>query len=79
MCLSIPGRVIIINGSDAIVEVDGVRINARTDLTPAIAVGDYGLVHAGFIIQRLDEQDARETLRLFAEIAEASREADALR
>jgi len=79
MCLGIPGKVLELDGVNAIVEIDGVRINARTDLTPEIAVGEYGLMHAGFIIQRLDEADAEETLRLLRELAEASSETDALR
>jgi len=79
MCLGIPGKVLEINGVDAVVEIDGVRVNARTDLTPEIAIGDYGLLHAGFIIQRLDEDDAQETLRLLSELAMASADTDAIR
>jgi hydrogenase expression/formation protein HypC len=79
MCLGVPGKVLVIDGQDAVVEIDGVRINARTDLTPEVEVGDYGLVHAGFIIQRIDEQEAMETLRLLAELAEFSRDADEIR
>jgi len=39
-------------------------------LVPDTEVGDYVLLHAGFAIQKLDEEEAEETIRLFAEIAE---------
>jgi hydrogenase expression/formation protein HypC len=79
VCLGVPGKILEISGQDAVVEIDGVRINARTDLTPDAAVGDYGLVHAGYIIQRIDEQEAQRTLQLLAELAEFSREIDEVR
>ena len=55
----------------AVVELGGVTRRASLMLVPETKVGDYVLLHAGFAIQRLDEEEAQETLRLFAEMAAA--------
>ncbi len=69
MCLAIPARVIAIEDDMAVVELGGVTRRASLMLVPETKVGDYVLLHAGFAIQRLDEEEAQETLRLFAEMA----------
>jgi len=74
MCLAIPLRVAAINEDKASVELGGVLREVSTMLTPEVRVGDYVLVHTGFCISVLDEQEAQETLALFAELAEAERE-----
>ena len=68
MCLAIPGRVTEVNKNQAWVDYgDGTR--REIDLTLVEAkVGDYVLVHAGFAIEKLDEKEARQTLKLFQEI-----------
>jgi len=71
MCLAIPARVIAIEDDMAVVELGGVTRRASLMLVPETKVGDYVLLHAGFAIQRLDEEEAQETLRLFAEMAAA--------
>lgn len=73
MCLAIPAKVIEIEGDMAVVELSGVTRQASLMLVPETDVGDYVLLHAGFAIQRLDEEEAQETLRLFAEIAAAGK------
>ena len=72
MCLGIPGKVVHIAGDD-IAEVDfgSVRREVSLLLCPEVTVGDYVLVHVGFAIQRLEEEEALETLRLFEEIEES--------
>ncbi len=70
MCLAVPVRVVKIDGLKALVEVGGLARRASIMLVPDIQVGDYVLLHAGFAIQKLDEREAEETIRLFAEIAE---------
>jgi len=68
MCIAVPGKITSIDGQDvAIVDFGGTTKAALTDLVPHVAVGDYVLVHAGFIINKLDEEDAIETLKLFQE------------
>ncbi len=69
MCLAIPAKVIAIEDDMAVVELGGVTRRASLMLVPETKVGDYVLLHAGFAIQRLDEEEAQETLRLFAEMA----------
>ncbi len=72
MCLAIPGQVTEVSGKKGWVDYgDGTR--REIDLTLVDArVGDYVLVHAGFAIEKLDERDAQETLRLFREMLEGS-------
>ncbi|WP_243375381.1 HypC/HybG/HupF family hydrogenase formation chaperone [Geotalea sp. SG265] len=68
MCLGVPMRIISVDGSDAIAEMDGVRRDASLLLLDEeVRVGDYVIVHAGFAISRLHEAEARETLALMRE------------
>jgi len=68
MCLGYPGKVIEINGDYAKVDFGGgvVRDNIIISLVDA-RVGDYVIVHAGYAIQVLDEEEALETIRLWRE------------
>ncbi len=70
MCLAIPMRIVEIDGFRAVAEVDGVRREARLDLLPEVAVGDYVLVHAGLAIAAVDPADAEETLSLLRQLAD---------
>ncbi len=70
MCLGIPGKVIEVNKNVAKVELGGLLRDVSLDLCPDVSVGDYVLIHTGFAIQRLDEEDAKETLDLLRQIAE---------
>jgi len=70
MCLAIPMRIIEIEGFRAVAEVDGVRREARLDLLPEVAVGDYILVHAGLAIATVDPEDAEETLTFLRQLAD---------
>lgn len=69
MCLAIPVRVDSIEENTGLIEFGGVRRPVDLRLLENVRVGDYVLVHAGFAIQRLDEEEARKTLELFAEIS----------
>ena len=68
MCLAIPARVIEVEGTRAKAELSGNIISADLSLVDGAAVGDWVLVHAGFAIEKLDPEDAKETLELFAEM-----------
>jgi hydrogenase expression/formation protein HypC len=70
MCLAIPALVTSVEGTTARAEVGGVERNISLALTPEARVGDYVLIHTGFAIGVLDEEEAQETLRLLAELAE---------
>jgi hydrogenase expression/formation protein HypC len=71
MCLAVPGQIIEIEGTKAKVDFGGVTREADITLVPDAAKGEYVLVHAGFAIERLDEEEAAETFRLFRELAQA--------
>ncbi len=71
MCLAIPALIKSIDGTMARAEIGGVERDVSLMLTPEARVGDYVLIHAGFAISVMDEQEARETLELLAQIAEA--------
>jgi hydrogenase expression/formation protein HypC len=58
-------KVVEIEGPVAQVEEAGVRRSARIDLVEGLKVGDYVIVHAGVAIDRLEPEEAQETLRLF--------------
>lgn len=69
MCVGVPMRVVSVDGTDAVAEIDGVRREASLMLmNDEVRVGDYVIVHAGFAISRLDEDEARETLALMREV-----------
>lgn len=72
MCLGIPGQVQEIYQQDGLrmgrVDFGGVSKEVCLDYVPEVEVGDYTIVHVGFAITRLDQESARESLRLFAEM-----------
>lgn len=68
MCLAVPMQIKRIDGAMALCEIDGVQREASLMLVESVNVGDFVLIHAGFAIEKLDEADARETLRLFREL-----------
>ena len=71
MCLAIPVLIKSIKDKEAEVEIGGVTRRISLWLTPEAKVGDYALIHTGYAINILDQEQAEETLRLFEEIAEA--------
>jgi len=70
MCLAVPGRVESLEETIAVVDVGGATVRARVDLVPDAQVGEWVLVHAGFALEKVDEEYAKETLALFAELDE---------
>ena len=69
MCLAIPVCVEeLVAGDSAIVNLGGVRKEISLALVDDVAVGDYVIVHVGFALQKLDPEEAAQTLALFAEI-----------
>jgi len=73
MCLAIPGLVISVEGRKAIVDFGGVRREVMLDLMEEgeVRPGCYVLVHTGYVIQTLDEEEAEKTLSLWREILES--------
>jgi hydrogenase expression/formation protein HypC len=68
MCLGIPVKITKIDGLKAQIEVGGTQRSANLQFISDAKVGDYVLVHAGYAIQKLDEEEAKKTLKLLEEI-----------
>jgi hydrogenase expression/formation protein HypC len=68
MCLAIPAKIIEVNGNNAVAEVSRVKRDIRIDLIEDCKVGDHVLLHAGFAINKLDEEALRETNQALAEL-----------
>jgi len=68
MCLAVPMKIVEINGTEAVAEQEGVRRQVRVDFIPDVALGEYVLVHAGIAIDRVNEAEAQETLRMLREL-----------
>jgi hydrogenase expression/formation protein HypC len=68
MCLAIPAKICALEAGDmAIVTVENIRKRISVALLDAVAVGDYVLVHVGYALHVLSEQEAAHTLSLMAE------------
>ena len=68
MCLGIPAQLVEVHGELATAEVSGVRREISTALVPDAQVGDWVLVHVGFALHTIDEEEAARTLELLEEI-----------
>jgi len=69
MCLAIPARIVELDKDNAVVDAMGNRWRAKTTLLPEAKLGDLVLIHAGFAISLVDEEEAKETWQLLAQIA----------
>ena len=68
MCLAIPARIVELEQDRAVVDAMGNRFKAKTTLLPEAKLGDLVLVHAGFAISIVDEEEAKKTWELIAQI-----------
>lgn len=74
MCLGIPAQIVALAGAEsglATAELSGIRREVSIALCPEAAPGDWVLVHVGFALERIDEEQARETLALLEAMGEA--------
>lgn len=71
MCLAIPLRLVEVDGMNAMAEAAGIRRKVRVDFIREPKPGDYVIVHAGFAIERLNEQQALANLQAIQEVADA--------
>ena len=69
MCLAIPARIVELKKDNAVVDAMGNRWRAKTTLLPEAKLGDLVLIHAGFAISLVDEEEAKETWELLAQIS----------
>lgn len=70
MCLAIPGKVLEINGTTALVDFDGTKKKVIIALLPRAKVGSYVIVHAGYAIEEVNEDAAKESLKVWREAIE---------
>jgi len=70
MCLAIPAKIVSIDGTAAEADIGGLKRNISVWLTPDVKVGDYVLLHTGYAINVIDEEEAQETLKLLTEMGE---------
>ncbi len=69
MCLAIPSKVIAINDNVALLETLGVQREASLDLMgDSVKVGDYVLLHIGYVMSKIDEKEALESIALYQEM-----------
>jgi len=68
MCLAVPAKIVSRSGTTALADLHGNRVQISTLLLPQAIPGDWVLVHAGFAIQRLDEQQVRQTWQILDEL-----------
>jgi hydrogenase expression/formation protein HypC len=76
MCLAIPSKIVSIDNNVATIDVDGVKRTCSLLMQEDARVGDFVIVHAGFAIQKIDEEAAQETLKLLREAARLADEND---
>ena len=74
MCLAVPVLIRSIDGSNAVVDIGGVSRTISLTLAPEANVGDYVLIHAGYAIGVLNEEEAKETLDLLQQMLTADAE-----
>ncbi|HEX7576239.1 MAG TPA: HypC/HybG/HupF family hydrogenase formation chaperone [Candidatus Methanoperedens sp.] len=72
MCIAVPAQVTEINGEEAVLDYGGVKRKANISMLSDVMVGDYVLVHVGYAISKMDEEEASETLKLWDEMLKAS-------
>lgn len=74
MCLAIPAKVLEIEGEIAEVDLAGARIKANIQLVEKVEVGDWLLVHAGYAIAVMNDEEAKESIEMIEEITKLGEE-----
>jgi hydrogenase expression/formation protein HypC len=76
MCLAIPAKIIEINDLMATIDMEGTQREASLLLLEDAKIGEYVIVHAGFAIHKIDEEEAMASLNVLRELAAMGREED---
>jgi hydrogenase expression/formation protein HypC len=78
MCLAIPGKVVEVDAAVSPlmgkVSFGGIKKNVCLELVPEVKIGNYVIVHVGFAISMMDEEEAQETLKLIEQMNELGNE-----
>jgi hydrogenase expression/formation protein HypC len=69
MCLGVPVKIIQVKGNEGIAEFKGIKKKINLELLENVKKGDYVILHAGFAIQKMEPEEALETLKLFEELS----------
>lgn len=75
MCLAVPGMIEDIEGDEAEIDFGGVTREANISLVDA-EVGDYVIVHAGYAIEKLEEEEAKKSLEAWDEVLKAQKQVE---
>ncbi|MEF8832993.1 MAG: HypC/HybG/HupF family hydrogenase formation chaperone [Candidatus Thermoplasmatota archaeon] len=75
MCLAVPGMIEDIEGDEAEIDFGGVTREANISLVD-VDVGDYVIVHAGYAIEKLEEEEAKKSLEAWDEVLEAQKQVE---
>lgn len=71
MCLAIPVQIKeIVDENTAVAEISGLKKTISTALLDDVQVGDYVILHVGYALQKIDPEEARKTIELFASASE---------
>lgn len=73
MCLGVPLKIIKINGKEAVGEINNLSKKIRIDFVPQAKIGDFVMVHAGFALDLMEENEAKETINILNDVMEASK------
>jgi len=76
MCLSVPAKVVSVEGSSAKVSIGGTLVDIALHLVDDVIAGDYVLVHTGFALQKVSEEEALETIELIRQLDMAGEAGD---
>jgi hydrogenase expression/formation protein HypC len=76
MCLAIPSKIVKIQDNTGVIDVEGVQKEVSLLLIEDPRIGDYVIVHAGFAIQKIDEAEAKESLKILREMASLGYDGD---
>jgi len=78
MCIAAPAHVVEINREEnwLVADFGGARQQAKIDLLPEVEIGDYVLIHAGYAIEKLSEEAAKESLEAWEELLDMLEEED---
>ena len=78
MCLAVPGKLVTVSGIESVADLHGNHVPVCTALVPGVAAGDWVLIHAGFAIQHLSDEDAAATFKVLREF-DAAEHVEAVR
>ncbi len=75
MCLALPAQITkMLDDQRALVNLGGIEKDVSISLLENVAEGDYVIIHVGYALVKLDEQEAKKTLGMFAEMMQGARE-----